>query len=182
MLNNQQIESNWPQIKSKVLSKWSKLSEDEVEKTHGSAGSLGKLVNTKYGSQEDFDTAYERICEACVSGAKKAPKVASTTTTETKKVNAAKPGASTDFEERSASMPSAEAGMPDKGTQFTSDDAFPSESLQRRSDAQYAKADEAPTTPPDVQPEFYPAQDPSPSHEDVKASNTPSFTNTRNKM
>ncbi|MDD4972999.1 MAG: hypothetical protein PHY93_01540 [Bacteriovorax sp.] len=62
MLNNEQIQNNWPKIKSQVLSQWNKLSESEVEQTHGSSNSLGKLVQEKYGANVNFDQEYEKIC------------------------------------------------------------------------------------------------------------------------
>ena len=62
MLSNQQIQNNWPKIKSQVLSQWNKLSESEVEQTHGSLNSLEKLVHEKYGANVNFDQEYEKIC------------------------------------------------------------------------------------------------------------------------
>lgn len=67
MLDNQQIKNNWPKIKSLVLSHWNKLSEYEVEQTHGSGNSLGKLIEEAYGNKEDFDTEYERLCISAIS-------------------------------------------------------------------------------------------------------------------
>lgn len=66
MLDNQQIKNNWPKIKSQVLTQWNKLSEAEVEATHGSTNSLGKLIEEAYGDKEDFDTQYERLCNSIV--------------------------------------------------------------------------------------------------------------------
>lgn len=66
MLSSQQIQSNWPTIKSHVLTHWNKLSEAEVERTHGDTASLGKLVNNKYGNKENFDKAFEKICKNCI--------------------------------------------------------------------------------------------------------------------
>lgn len=65
MLSNQEIQSHWPIIKNEVLNRWSKLTEAEVEKTHGKPDVLEKLVHAKYGEKEDFDLAYERICHSC---------------------------------------------------------------------------------------------------------------------
>lgn len=69
MLNERQIQNNWSSIKPQVLSKWSKLSESDVDKTLGRASLLGKLVHSKYGNREEFDKAYEKICESCFSTA-----------------------------------------------------------------------------------------------------------------
>lgn len=62
MFSNQQIQNNWPKIKSHVLSHWSELSDLEVEKTHGHSDSLEKLVHEKYGENVKFDREYEKIC------------------------------------------------------------------------------------------------------------------------
>lgn len=67
MLDNQQIQNNWPKIKSHVLSHWSKLSEDEVENTHGNVNSLGKLIESAYGGKDNFDTEYERLCHSIIN-------------------------------------------------------------------------------------------------------------------
>ena len=69
MLNAQEIHTNWPKIKSQVLSKWNKLSAAEVESTHGDSIPLSKLIASKYGEVKDFDKTYEKICEACVPNA-----------------------------------------------------------------------------------------------------------------
>ena len=63
MLSNQQIQSNWTKIKSQVLSHWNKLTETEVEKTHGRSDSLSELIYKKYGMNTNFDQEYENICE-----------------------------------------------------------------------------------------------------------------------
>ena len=95
MLSNQDIQNNWNTIKSSVLTKWSKLSETEVEKTHGEIQSLGELVQSKYGNIENFDMAYEKICKSSM--------------------NLSSP----DFENRSKTAPAAEAGMSDPNSSST---------------------------------------------------------------
>ncbi len=63
MLDNKDIQNHWNQIKPQVLAHWNKLNEAEVEKTHGNASSLGKLVHAKYGfSKNNFEREYEEIC------------------------------------------------------------------------------------------------------------------------
>jgi DNA helicase IV len=118
MLSNQQIQNNWPQIKSQVLSKWNKLSEAEVEKTHGDSHSLETLVNSKYDDVADFDATYERICN----------------TTSASKL------AKNDIENRPATAPSAEAGMNEHTTEAL-DDTFHAGSPERRANANYAKVE-----------------------------------------
>jgi hypothetical protein len=67
MLDNYQIESNWPKIKRLILSHWDRLTEADVEKTSGDISSLGKLIEESYGAKEDFDYQYERLCESIIA-------------------------------------------------------------------------------------------------------------------
>lgn len=67
MLDNKQIQNNWPKIKKLVLSHWKKLSESDVEKTYGSVNSLEKLVEKSYGAKDDFDNEYERLCNSVLT-------------------------------------------------------------------------------------------------------------------
>ena len=123
MLSNQDIQNNWPTIKSQVLAKWNKLSDSEVEKTHGDIKSLGRLVNTKYGnSEEEFDNTYNQICKNIMS-------------TSSSRVDNVP-----DFENRSKTAPSAEAGMSAPNSVGT-DDTFKSGSPERRSNENFAKVE-----------------------------------------
>ena len=134
MLSNQQIQNNWPTIKSQVLSKWNKLSESEVEKTHGEINSLGKLVHTKYGKNEEFDRAYDQICRTSI------PSSRNTSTSGEKKFSSKQADGVPDFENRSRTAPSAEAGMSAHDS-VTTDDTFHSGSPERRANANYAKVE-----------------------------------------
>lgn len=67
MLDNQQIQNNWPKIKSMILSHWNKLSEADVEKSHGDVIYLGDLIEKSYGAKEDFATDYEILCNTYLS-------------------------------------------------------------------------------------------------------------------
>lgn len=67
MLDNKQIQNNWPKIKKLVLSHWKELSESDVEKTYGNVNSLEKLVEKSYGAIDDFDIAYERLCNSVLA-------------------------------------------------------------------------------------------------------------------
>lgn len=67
MLDNQQIQNNWPKIKSMILSRWNKLSEADVEKSHGDVIYLGDLIEKSYGAKEDFATDYETLCNTYLS-------------------------------------------------------------------------------------------------------------------
>lgn len=161
MFNSQEIQKNWPQIKTAVLNKWNKLSESDIEQTQGNPQSLSKLVNSKYGTVTDFDKTYENICQS---------KTSSRTTN--------------DIETRSQTSPAAEAGMPKSSTEST-DDNFSHETDDELSayspasstrltqddpevDNEYMNLDNQKTntqfTAPD---EFTPSQDPSPSREDI---------------
>lgn len=185
MLNNQQIQNNWPTIKSHVLSKWNKLSESEVERTHGDTNTLGKLVRTKYGNNEEFDRAYDQICKVSVHSSRNTSVVAE------KKFSSRQADGVPDFENRSKTAPSAEAGM------YENYNEFHTGSPEQRSSASYNKfehtdeymnreADDElshymPTTNADLNQlnntepythfsapdEFYPSQDPSSSSEDI---------------
>ncbi len=70
MLDNQQIQSHWPTIKNQVLSRWTKLSESEVERTHGTPAALEKLVHNRYGHNEEFKKTYEKLCQSCFHSSK----------------------------------------------------------------------------------------------------------------
>jgi hypothetical protein len=157
MLNEQQIQKNWPQVKTQVLSKWNKLSEADIESTKGNADSLNKLVNSKYGNVPDFDKAYEAMYSS---------------------LNKSAVPSKNDIENRSAIAPSAEAGLHTNSTEDFSHEAgdelsayspdAPRSTSVEEEDAEFIKLDnnESNTqfTAPD---EFYPSQDPSPSREDI---------------
>lgn len=195
MLNNQNIQNNWPQIKTQVLNKWNKLSEAEVEKTHGNASSLGKLVQSKYGSIKDFDKTYEKICESMTPSSKNINKASQSFQSQANGFN--------DIENRDQRSPSAEAGMPSQTTETEFNDAMRSGSPERRLNANYAKVEheaninreaddelsaysnssrptvgdfekekyetgsEKANTQFTAPDEFYPSQDPTPSREDI---------------
>lgn len=138
MLSHQQIQNNWPTIKSHVLSKWNKLSESEVEKTHGEYNSLGKLVHTKYGNSEDFDRAYEQICKSSIPSS--IPTSRNTSKPGEKKFSSRQADGVPDFENRSRTAPSAEAGMSEYDS-VTTDDTFHTGSPERRANANFAKVE-----------------------------------------
>lgn len=196
MLSNQQIQNNWPTIKSQVLSKWNKLSEAEVERTHGETQSLGKLVHSKYGSNEEFDRAYDKICNSSIHSSRNTSP--NTSTSDEKKFSSKQADGVPDFENRSRTAPSAEAGM-------SEDDTFHTGSPERRANSNYAKVEHTnefnreaddelshysagsrtseidgddsaefnkldnkeSNTHFSAPDEFYPSQDPSPSREDI---------------
>lgn len=138
MLSNQQIQNNWPTIKSHVLSKWNKLSEAEVERTHGDINSLGKLVHTRYGNHEEFDRAYDQICKTSIHSS--VPTSKNTSTAGEKKFSSRQADGVPDFENRSRTAPAAEAGMAAYDS-VAADDTFHSGSPERRANANYAKVE-----------------------------------------
>ena len=133
MLSNQQIQNNWPTIKSQILSKWNKLSEVEVERTHGNPSKMEELVHARYGRYEEFDSAYERICKTSVHSSR------NTSTSEEKKFSQKQADGVPDFENRSRTTPSAEAGMNDDEFDSSYDDTFHSGSPERRANANYSQ-------------------------------------------
>ena len=133
MLSNQQIENNWPTIKSNILSKWNKLSEVEVERTHGNPNKLQELVHTKYGRYEEFERTYEKICKTSVHSSR------NTSSSEEKKFSQKQADGVPDFENRSRTAPSAEAGMYNDEFSSSYDDTFHSGSPERRLNANYSQ-------------------------------------------
>lgn len=119
MLSSEQIQHNWPRIKTQVLTKWNKLSEADIEKTHGDAHSLNQLVSAKYGKIADFDKTYEKMCESCIPSSRMAKN---------------------DIENRSATAPAAEAGMPASSTE-SMENTFHSGSPERRLNSDFAKVE-----------------------------------------
>lgn len=132
MLNNQNIQNNWPQIKLQVLAKWNKLSEAEVEKTHGNVTSLLKVVQNKYGSIPNFNKTYEKICESVTPSSKNINKV--------KKPFQAQADGFNDIENRDPRTPSAEAGMPGPATSEPSfNEKMQMDAPEERSNSSYTK-------------------------------------------
>lgn len=132
MLSNEQIQNNWPTIKTQVLNRWNKLSEAEVERTHGAPKSLGQLVHKKYGNNEEFDKTYEKICEFSSHSSKNITQVTSKTLATHKGTGVQKQA----------------DGVSDIPTDSTStstlDDVFHGDSPERRLNANYAKVDHNP--------------------------------------
>lgn len=67
MLNQSEIKNNWSQIKTQIRGQYNRLTDDELEKTHGNVKELSHLVSAKYGYQKNFERDLERICESCAS-------------------------------------------------------------------------------------------------------------------
>lgn len=66
MLDSQQILMNWPKIKTQILTHWNRLSESEVEGTHGNANSLKNLITETYGGSDNFENEYEELCGSLI--------------------------------------------------------------------------------------------------------------------
>lgn len=74
MFKHKQIENNWEKIKTRVLQKWDKLDNADVEQTKGDAQSLSRLVYDKYGMGEHFHSEYKAICASCIHSGKEESK------------------------------------------------------------------------------------------------------------
>ncbi len=137
MLSNQQIQNNWPTIKTQVLSRWSKLSEVEVEKTHGAPKSLGQLVHKKYGNNEEFDKTYERICHSSVPSSKQVS--SNEATPLTSKTLETHPGTGIPQADGVSATP-----VEKEYSSTDLDEVFHGDSPERRLNANYAKVDHHP--------------------------------------
>jgi uncharacterized protein YjbJ (UPF0337 family) len=61
-VNSDQIKSQWNEVKTEIQKTWSKLSPDEIEKTHGDEDSLSELVHDKYGVERGaFESQYAEM-------------------------------------------------------------------------------------------------------------------------
>jgi uncharacterized protein YjbJ (UPF0337 family) len=52
-MNWDQIEGNWKQYKGKILSKWGKLTDDDMESIKGKRTELIGLLQSRYGRAKD---------------------------------------------------------------------------------------------------------------------------------
>lgn len=59
MLNNEQIQTLWPQIKLGLRNVWGMLSDQELEQTHGDFSAIASLVQGKYS--EDREGIKEKL-------------------------------------------------------------------------------------------------------------------------
>lgn len=46
-------ESGWPQIKGEVKKIWARLSDEELDNTHGGFQEISSLIENKYGDAQD---------------------------------------------------------------------------------------------------------------------------------
>jgi uncharacterized protein YjbJ (UPF0337 family) len=49
LMNWDQIEGNWKQYKGKIMSKWGKLTNDDIESINGKRTELLGLIQSRYG-------------------------------------------------------------------------------------------------------------------------------------
>lgn len=68
MLNQKEVQTNWPEIKKRILRVWSKLTLQDVDSTDGNINLLRRLVQKKYGLAEDFNTKLEELCDSQFRG------------------------------------------------------------------------------------------------------------------
>jgi uncharacterized protein YjbJ (UPF0337 family) len=52
-MNWDQIEGNWKQYKGKIMSKWGKLTDDDMESVKGKRTELIGLLQSRYGRAKD---------------------------------------------------------------------------------------------------------------------------------
>lgn len=61
-LNENTIKGKWLEIKGEVRKAWGKLTDDELEKTHGDMEQIGGLIQQKYGdTQENYSDKLKNI-------------------------------------------------------------------------------------------------------------------------
>jgi uncharacterized protein YjbJ (UPF0337 family) len=53
MLNDEQFNRNWKEIKRGVRNLWGRISDDEVEKTHGNLSALTGLIQDRHGEASE---------------------------------------------------------------------------------------------------------------------------------
>jgi hypothetical protein len=162
MLSNQQIQNNWPTIKSQVLSKWNKLSEAEVERTHGKSQLLGRLVHSKYGNNEEFDRTFEKICKISIPSSRntsteESSKLFHTGSPERRKNLNYTKVEKTDELNREADDELSHYSMGHRSFKVNDDDSIQFNKLHINEPNTHFSA-------PD---EFYTSQDPGPSREDI---------------
>lgn len=52
-MNKDIIQGNWKQLKGKIREQWGELTNDEIDKLHGTAEELEGIIQKKYGYQKD---------------------------------------------------------------------------------------------------------------------------------
>lgn len=52
-MNWDQIEGNWKQYKGQLMSKWGKLTDDDIESINGKRTELLGLIQTRYGRAKE---------------------------------------------------------------------------------------------------------------------------------
>lgn len=53
--------TKWPEMKSDIKKSWGKLTESELESTHGDMKKIGTLLVSRYGSEEKFGDKLSEI-------------------------------------------------------------------------------------------------------------------------
>jgi uncharacterized protein YjbJ (UPF0337 family) len=52
-MNWDQVEGNWKQYKGQIMSKWGKLTDDDIESINGKRTELLGLIQTRYGRDKE---------------------------------------------------------------------------------------------------------------------------------
>jgi uncharacterized protein YjbJ (UPF0337 family) len=59
-------ETDWKKVKTEIQKKWSQLSSDELEKTHGDVSKISSLVQKRLGlAKNDAETKLDDVIERC---------------------------------------------------------------------------------------------------------------------
>lgn len=53
MLNEEQLKGKWKEFKGGVRNLWGKVTEDEIDQTHGSFTKLSGIIQSKYGESKE---------------------------------------------------------------------------------------------------------------------------------
>ncbi|GEM_PF-6140286 len=68
MPTQKEVQTNWPEVKNRIIRLWNKLTLNDVEATKGNINLLRRLVQKKYGLAEDFSMKFEELCDSHFRG------------------------------------------------------------------------------------------------------------------
>lgn len=65
MLNQQQYEAKWTEIKGGIRNLWGKLTDEELERTKGNLSEIPALVEEKYNeSREEIESKFQKLVDS----------------------------------------------------------------------------------------------------------------------
>jgi hypothetical protein len=63
-------ENDWKKVKTEIQKKWSGLSSEELEKTHGDVSAISRLVQKKFGLEgKDAENKLDEVIKRCGTSA-----------------------------------------------------------------------------------------------------------------